>query len=308
MFAWKDKIYQVIIGYGIGNYYEAIKRELLPFIKLDYLCDRKWEDSNKSEYDGIPLIKIEDLRNFQNVLIIIFSANTWVYESIKSDLSIWCVECVHVNEVIGINCMLSGKELKEMFPNGIYEDKRGNKIYFDQSLSDNLKILLRGSNNSLRIGKNISIGNLSIRFGNNGSCGIGDNTEIVGAAIEVSEASVQIGENCLLSAQVVLRAHDGHHIFDKNSHKRINYSRNIVVEDNVWIAYRAILLGGARIGIGSIVGANAVTSSQFDDHQIIVGSPAKVIRENVCWSKDDTYYFNRNFLEECISQEALRYI
>ena len=40
---WQGKEYTEIIGYGVGQYYEKTKMELSSIVKLDYLCDRKWE-------------------------------------------------------------------------------------------------------------------------------------------------------------------------------------------------------------------------------------------------------------------------
>lgn len=300
---WEDKKYSIFIGYGIGQYYEKTKDELSKIIKLDYLCDRKWEDSDKREYDDIALIKRKEISMLEGVLLIVFTGNSWIYESIKRDLDELGVDHIHVDKVIGKNGDINGRMIKERFPSGVYEDGRGNKIYFDQSLSDKLTVSFQGSGNILRVGKNVSIGSLYIRFGNDGVCSIGDNTEIIGAVFHVAYAEMRIGEDCLFSTQVVLRTHDAHHIFDMATHERLNCAKDIVVGNHVWIAYRAILLGGAKIGAGSVVGANAVTSSQFEDHKVIAGAPAKVIRENICWSKDDTAYFNHSCLEECMLQE-----
>lgn len=305
---WEDEKYSEIVGYGIGQYYEKTKTELSGILKLDYLCDRKWDNSSETEYNGIPLVKRSNLKNLNKPLIIVFSGSPWVYETIKNDFDALGIDYIHVDEVIGMKSDLNGKMLKEQFPNGLYEDRRGNKIYFDLSLSDKVIVSFQGSGNVLRIGQNVTVGNLYIRFGNNGVCSIDENTEIIGANIYVAEAKVEIGKDCLFSTQVILRTHDAHHIFDIHTHKRINYSKDIVVGDNVWIAYHATLLGGASIGTGSVVGTNAVTSSQFGDHKVIAGSPAKVIRENICWSRDNTEYFNRDYLEECAAQEALKYM
>jgi len=304
----ENKNYSTIVGYGIGQYYEKTKVELSQIVKLDYLCDRKWDNSNQTEYDGIPIVSRNDLSKIEKALIIIFSGSPWVYETIKQDFDEMKIEYVHVDEIIGIKTELNGKILKEDYSNGIYEDKRGNKIFFDLSISDKVKVSFQGCGNVLRIGENISVGNLYIRFGNNGFCSIDNNTEIIEARIFVSDAKVLIGKDCLFSTQVILRTHDAHHIFDIETHKRINHSRDIVVGDNVWLAYQVTLLGGATIGTGSVVGTNAVTTSQFGDHKIIVGSPAKVIRNNICWSRENTEFFNRDYLEECTSKEALKYI
>lgn len=304
----KDKEYSEIVGYGIGQYYEKTKTALSKIVQLDYLCDRKWDNGAKEKYDDIPLIRRADLKKLKKCLVIIFTSSSWIYKSIKGDLDALGVAYIHVDEILGKNCDLDGKLLKEKFPDGKYVDKRGNKIFFDRSLSDNVTVKFQGSENILRIGKNVSVGNLHITFGNKGFVSIDQNTEIIGAEFYVSDAKIQVGKDCLFASQIILRTHDSHHIFDIHTHERLNYAKDISIGNNVWIAYRATLLGGARIGTGSVVGTCAVTSGQFEDHLVIAGAPAKIIKENICWSRDDTSYFNRDSLEECISREAINYV
>lgn len=305
---WEENKSIKKIGYGIGQYYERTKEELSKVLKLDYLCDRKWEENNEMEYDGISIIRKADLAQCEEALVIIFTGSSWVYQSIQRDLDEMKMTYIHVDEILGTDNWLDGKMLLEKYPNGIYEDKRNNKIYFDHSLSDKLTVFFQGHGNTLQIAHNVLMGSLSIRFGNNGFCSIGENTEIIEAEFYVADAKLQIGRDCLFANGVIVRTHDAHHIFDIETHQRMNIPKDIWIGDNVWVAYRATLLGGAAIGTGSVVGTNAVTSSRFGAHKIIAGSPAKIIKENICWSKDDTAYFNHSILEECISQEALKYM
>ena len=51
-----------------------------------------------------------------------------------------------------------------------------------------------------------------------------------------------------------------------------------IVEDDVWIGYRAVIMPGLRIGKGSIIGAQAVVTKNVDTYTVIAGIPAKVIR------------------------------
>jgi maltose O-acetyltransferase len=53
----------------------------------------------------------------------------------------------------------------------------------------------------------------------------------------------------------------------------------IVIEDNVWIGGGAILLPGVRIGRNAVVGAGAVVSRNVPANAVVVGNPARVIRE-----------------------------
>lgn len=303
------KKYKVLIGYGIGQYYELKKGELGAIAKLDYLCDRKWEqESGVTEYDGIRIIKRSELTQLKDALVIVFTEHRWIYESIRQDLADCGLPIVCINEIVAGRVVLTGKEIKAGGTDGKYMDDKNNRIYFDDSLSDNIRVVFCGKNSELWVERGIIIEKLTIVLGNDGRCSIGENSEIVDAEFWVARAKLSIGKDCLFSDDVLIRTHDIHHIFDAASHKRVNYPKDIIIEDQVWIGHRATLLGGARIGCGSIIGTGAVTSGQFCDHVIIAGCPARILRENVCWSRDNTDYFNRDHLEECISQDALRYL
>jgi acetyltransferase-like isoleucine patch superfamily enzyme len=53
---------------------------------------------------------------------------------------------------------------------------------------------------------------------------------------------------------------------------------SIQIGDNAWIGARAILLAGARIGQGSIVGAAAVVDFDVPPHTVVAGNPARIVR------------------------------
>lgn len=58
------------------------------------------------------------------------------------------------------------------------------------------------------------------------------------------------------------------------------YSKGpVIIEDNVWIGDKAIILPNVTIGKGSIIGAGAVVTKDIPPYCIAVGNPAKVIRK-----------------------------
>lgn len=54
--------------------------------------------------------------------------------------------------------------------------------------------------------------------------------------------------------------------------------KNIVIEDNVWIGDRVIILGGVKIGEGAIIQAGAVVVKDIENFGIAGGNPAKVFK------------------------------
>jgi len=57
-------------------------------------------------------------------------------------------------------------------------------------------------------------------------------------------------------------------------------SKPIVIEDGVWIASNAIILGGVTIGANSIIGAGAVVSKSVPANSIMVGQPLRNLKLN----------------------------
>lgn len=54
---------------------------------------------------------------------------------------------------------------------------------------------------------------------------------------------------------------------------------NIVIGNDVWIGYEAIILAGVTIGDGAIIGARAVVTKDVPPYTIVGGVPAKPIRK-----------------------------
>jgi acetyltransferase-like isoleucine patch superfamily enzyme len=52
----------------------------------------------------------------------------------------------------------------------------------------------------------------------------------------------------------------------------------IVIEDDVWLGYGVVVLSGARIGRGAVIGANSVVSGAIPPGAVAVGAPARVVR------------------------------
>lgn len=54
---------------------------------------------------------------------------------------------------------------------------------------------------------------------------------------------------------------------------------NIVIGNDVWIGFEAIILSGITIGDGAIIGAHAVVTKDVPPYTIVGGIPAKTIRK-----------------------------
>lgn len=55
-------------------------------------------------------------------------------------------------------------------------------------------------------------------------------------------------------------------------------SKAIIIEDNVWVGFDAIILPGVKLGRGCIVGSKSVIAENIPAYAIVAGNPAKIIR------------------------------
>ena len=106
---------------------------------------------------------------------------------------------------------------------------------------------------------------------------IGNNVGMSGSVIS-SMTSIHIGNNVLIGSGALITDNDAHSIHpDYRNDKSQILKLPIVIEDNVFIGTRSIILKGVTIGKGSIVGAGAVVSRNVPEYKIVVGNPAKII-------------------------------
>lgn len=65
----------------------------------------------------------------------------------------------------------------------------------------------------------------------------------------------------------------------KNITKAWDNKGNIIVGNDVWIGYGAVILSGVTVGDGAIIGARAVVTKDVPPYTIVGGVPARQIRK-----------------------------
>ena len=163
-----------------------------------------------------------------------------------------------------------------------------NKIIIDDFTTlRNSDIYIHGNNNVIRFGKWTSFWNSEICTEDDGNeVSIGTHTKILGqtrlAAIEGTK--IIIGDECGFSTDVIMRTGDSHSILDMEG-RRTNASKDIILENHVWVGIKVICMKGTYVSRNSIIAAGAVVSGKFMEPNCIVGGlPAKVIKRDIEWT------------------------
>lgn len=178
---------------------------------------------------------------------------------------------------------------KEIVFNTILDKGNGNSIIFGGGIFRNCKISFFGNNCTLRIGNNVSIQNCHFWFEDEGGeITIGDNTTSEsGCQFASCEGkSIIIGQDCMLSHDIDIRNTDSHSILNEKG-ERVNASADIIIGNHVWIGIRSTLLKGSHIPSHCVVAAQSMVTSSLkaSEHELIAGSPAKVIKSNISWDR-----------------------
>ena len=110
---------------------------------------------------------------------------------------------------------------------------------------------------------------------------IGDNVGISGACIWAHD-SISIGNNVTIGGDSVIIDSDCHSLdavlrsSPLDQQRKVN--KPIIIEDNVLIGAKCIVLKGVTIGARSVIGAGSVVVKDIPADCIAVGNPCKVIK------------------------------
>ena len=102
--------------------------------------------------------------------------------------------------------------------------------------------------------------------------GLGVGSDINGRVI--------IGKNVLMAPEVVIYTVN-HNYIDKNYtiiSQGYSDEQPVVIEDDVWLCRRAMIMPGVHIGKGAVVAAGAIVTKDVPPYSVVGGNPAKVIR------------------------------
>lgn len=196
---------------------------------------------------------------------------------------------------------------------GAYADERNNRVVVGpNTLFEKVRVVFKGSNNTLVISeKNKSLSSLNFEFSaDNGVCVVGkvagplqargnlrigyNSLLVIGDAVTCTkpfflccseQTRILLGDDCMFATDNHVRTDDAHAIYDVETGKRLNPSRDIIIGAHTWVAYAAKIYGGSVIGDGSIIGTNSIVKGEFFNNCTVAGSPAKCVRKSIAWER-----------------------
>lgn len=144
----------------------------------------------------------------------------------------------------------------------------GNHLVIEEGckLGKTCSFWLEGDNNRIVIGKHTSM---------NRRCHL----------IAQEHTNIIIGEDCMFSNTIIVRTSDSHPIYNAEG-IRINPAKDVKIGNHVWVAPSSVIMKGADIGNGCIVGSHSMVNKSVPENSLVVGMPARVVKEDVHWDKN----------------------
>ena len=103
---------------------------------------------------------------------------------------------------------------------------------------------------------------------------IGKNVYINSNALLMARGGITIEDNVMIAAnaQIISNNHDPYDL-------QVLTCKPVLIKESAWIGAGATILPGVCIGKHAIVGAMSVVTRDVPDYAVVVGSPAKVVKE-----------------------------
>jgi len=93
----------------------------------------------------------------------------------------------------------------------------------------------------------------------------------LGAHLDVRRGTVTIGDNVSISSGSYILGHTGFQPMEEG--------QETALEDNVKVFVNAVVMPGVRVGRNSIVGAGAMVARDVPPNALVMGNPARVVKQ-----------------------------
>ena len=104
----------------------------------------------------------------------------------------------------------------------------------------------------------------------------------------VDDGYIDIGDNVMFAPNVTVITAT-HPVLPALREKGLQFNVDVKICNNIWIGAGAIIMPGITVGENSVVGAGSVVTKDVPPNTVVVGNPARVLRE--IGERDRIYYF-----------------
>lgn len=110
-----------------------------------------------------------------------------------------------------------------------------------------------------------------------------------GVVLYETRSGLRIGDNCMLAAGVkICGSEHGHEFTDRPMREQAVVSKEIIIEDDVWIGMNAVIHPGVTIGTGTIIGSGSVVTRSIPAFCVAYGSPCRFQRSRLTNDSDSS--------------------
>ena len=153
--------------------------------------------------------------------------------------------------VVSDGCILDGRS-----------DQRAESIVVGDDAMLSNDVMLSCKNGSIRLGEHVGVNARTIIQSTN-------------------DCPVAIGRDCIIGQSCLIIGGGSYDLSDPDALIReqpIRRDGGVTLEENVWLGGKVSVLGGVRVGRGSVVAAGAVVSRSLPADSVAMGVPAAVVR------------------------------
>ncbi len=112
-----------------------------------------------------------------------------------------------------------------------------------------------------------------------------------GALMELDQGGANM--NCTIICSTRISIGHGTHmgrdvsVRDTNAHiialEGYKVQAPVIIESHAWLCSGCSISAGTYVGVGSIIGGDAMASGRIPAHSLVVGNPGKVVMKNIAW-------------------------
>lgn len=116
-------------------------------------------------------------------------------------------------------------------------------------------------------------------FSDNSYIKLGEKVFIGHACEFICNTKISIGNNCLVASKCTIN--DTGHEFNRNGiiNSQPITSKEIIIEDDVWIGTSCVILQGVTIGKGAVIAAGSIVNKSIPPYEVWGGVPARFIKK-----------------------------